>query len=278
MLSTLWRRLRYIATSGLRRRLRDFALRDTRPDAFAGREQLARRQVFVVREDLARRYLAGSGIEIGALAFPLRMPPGVKVRYVDYLPREDLIQVNRKTLAFANLDPRGIPEIDVVDDAARLARFADGSVDFVVANHVIEHMEDPIDALGHMLRVIRLGGILFLAVPDARHTYDAARSRTTIEHVLRDHRDGPHVSRDAHYEEWARILDGVPDVGVGERVAEFASEDARHHFHVWELEGFLALLDAIELPCRLELAQLNAPEFELILRKSAPHGAGRSAD
>lgn len=274
MLSKLWRRLRYIATSGLRRRFRDLALRDTRPQAFAGSERRARRAVFVLREDLARRYLAGSGIEIGALAFPLRMPPGVRVRYVDYLPREDLVRVNRSTLAFANLDPGAIPPVDVVDDAGRLAAFADGSVDFVVANHVIEHMEDAIDALAHMLRVIRAGGILFLAVPDARHTYDAARERTSVEHLLRDHREGPQHSREAHYEEWARILDGMPAERVAERVAEFAREDARHHFHVWELEGFIALLAAVELPCRLELAQLNPPEFEIILRKSAPERPG----
>jgi predicted SAM-dependent methyltransferase len=274
MLSTLWRRLRYIATSGLRRRFRDFALRDTRPDAFIGREKLAWREVFVLREDLARRYLTGSGIEIGALTFPLRVPPRVKVRYVDYLPRQDLVRINQGWLGFHGIDPGAIPKVDVVDDAGRLAKFPDESVDFVVANHVLEHTEDPIDALAHMLRVIRVGGILFVAVPDARHTYDAPRSRTTIEHVLRDHRDGPHTSRQGHYEEWARILEGKPEGLVAERTAEFAREDARLHFHVWELEGFLTLLAAIELPCELELAQVNGFEFEVILRKIAPGGGG----
>jgi predicted SAM-dependent methyltransferase len=267
MLSKPWRRLRYLATSGVRRRFRDFALRDIRPGAFAGRERLARREVFVVREDLARRYLIGEGIEIGALALPLRMPPGATVSYVDHLPREDLLRVNRATLAVANLDPDAITPVDVVDDAGTLATFADGSVDFVVANHVLEHMEDPIDALGHMLRVIAAGGILFLTVPDARHTYDAPRPRTTVEHLLRDHREGPQHSRHEHYEEWARIVDGTPAERLAERVAQFAREDARHHFHVWELEGFLALLAAVELPCRLELAQVNGPEFAVILRK-----------
>jgi SAM-dependent methyltransferase len=270
MLRKFWRRLHYIATSGVRRRLRDLALRDTRPGAFAGRERLARREVFVLREDLARRYLSGDGIEIGALAFPLRVPRGVNVRYVDYLPRDELVEVNRKTLRFANVDAGAIGPVDVVDDGGRLAKFPDGSLDFVVANHVVEHMEDPIDALEHMLRVLRDGGILFLAVPDARHTYDAARPRTTVEHLRRDHRDGPARSRHEHYEEWARVLDGTPDEHVGERVAEFAREDARHHFHVWELEGFLEMLNEIALPCRLELAQANDPEFEVILRKFAP--------
>ena len=31
------------------------------------------------------RFLRGTGIEIGALDFPLRVPPGAQVSYVDYL-------------------------------------------------------------------------------------------------------------------------------------------------------------------------------------------------
>jgi predicted SAM-dependent methyltransferase len=263
-----WSRLRYIATSGLRRRLRDFALRDTRPGALAGSERLLRREVLVLREDLARRYLEGSGIEIGPLAHPLRLPPGVSVRYVDHLPREELVRLNAEMLAGARVQIDAIPRVDVVDDGATLASFEDACVDFVVANHVLEHFEDPIGALRNMLRVIRPGGILLLALPDARHTHDAARPRTSVEHLLRDHHEGPRSSRREHYEEWARIVESTPEAQVAQRVAEFEREDARHHFHVWELEGFLALLHALELPCALELAHRNGPEFDVVLRRS----------
>jgi hypothetical protein len=57
--------------TGARRRLRDLVLRRGSDDRF------------VAREDLARRYLRGGGIEIGALTWPLRVPPGTRVRYVD---------------------------------------------------------------------------------------------------------------------------------------------------------------------------------------------------
>jgi len=229
--------------------------------------------MFVAREDLARRYLRGSGIEIGALAFPLRVPPGVRVRRVDRLDRAGLIAANRRTFEFADVDPGGVPEVDVIDDGAVLSRFADGSLDFVIANHVLEHIEDPLAALGHWLRVIREDGVLFISLPDAARSYDAPRPRTSVEHVLRDHRDGPECSRREHYEEWARILDAIPPERVGERVEEFAREDARHHFHVWELEGFLELLAALALPCELELAQRSGQEFTVILRKRSPDRA-----
>ena len=47
-----------------------------------------------MREDLARRYLAGNGIEIGASFWPLRVPPGAAVRYVDYVDRQTLVADN----------------------------------------------------------------------------------------------------------------------------------------------------------------------------------------
>jgi predicted SAM-dependent methyltransferase len=223
----------------------------------------------VVREDLARRYLSGSGIEIGPMTTPLRVPPGVRVRYVDRHDRAELLRLEGDNLRRVGLDPSLIPGIDVVDDADHLAAFADESLDFAIANHVVEHVEDPIHTLGQLLRVIRPGGVLYLTLPDARHWFDAARERTTVEHLLRDHEDGPAGSRRAHYEEWARVIEGVPPEGVAARIAEFEADDARHHFHVWELEGFLRLLLAASLPCEIVHAQTYVKEFAVILRKSA---------
>lgn len=255
MLKTVQARWRYIWKSGLKRRLRDIALRADQDD------------LFVAREDLARRYLTGDGVEIGALSFPLRAPPQTRVRYVDYMPRADLIRVNADTFTEARVDPASVPDVDVVDDAQTLSKFTDNSLGFVVANHVLEHMEDPIATLESFLRVLRPGGILFLTVPDARYTFDAARRRTTVEHLLRDHDEGPIVSRRDHYEEWARFNEELPEDRVPARADEFAVLDARHHFHVWELEGFLAFLYDVDLPCRLEHASVNQHEFAVVVRK-----------
>jgi SAM-dependent methyltransferase len=255
-LARLRTRLAYVARTGIRRRLRDLALREGADDRF------------VAREDLARRYLRGDGIEIGPLAFPLRVPGNVRVRYVDRFDRRRLIDDNRDMLAAAGIDPEGIPATDVIDDGAALSTFADASLDFVIANHVLEHIEDPIATLGHWLRMLRPGGVLFLTLPDARHTFDAGRPRTTVEHVVRDHREGPDVSRREHYEEWARFNEGLSsEEQVAARIEQFAATDARHHFHVWELPGFLELLSSVPLPADLLVAQLCGEEFSVILRR-----------
>jgi SAM-dependent methyltransferase len=155
----------------------------------------------------------------------------------------------RETYSGTLREGRPLVAPDVVDDGARLASFAEASLDFVVANHVLEHVEDPIDALEHQLRVLRPGGVLYLTLPDARHSFDAARPRTTVEHLLRDHREGAQMSRRGHYEECARLIEGHP------------------HFHVWEPVTFAGFLAAVELPFSLELLQASVEEFLVILRK-----------
>ena len=68
-----------------------------------------------------------------------------------------------------------------MDDAERLASLGDASQDFVVANHFLEHTEDPIGTMENVLRVIKPGGIAYLAVPDKRFTFDVSRDVTQIE-------------------------------------------------------------------------------------------------
>jgi SAM-dependent methyltransferase len=215
------------------------------------------------RADLARRYLNGQGIEIGALHRPVRAPRGARVRHVDVMTREELLATYSPEVYG---DPRWVVETDVVDDCVRLSGFADGSLDFVIANHTLEHVEDPVAALESLVRVVRPGGVVFLALPDARCTFDAARPRTTLEHVLADHREGPERSREAHYREWAAV-ECLAEDRAAERMAEFRAEGARHHFHVWELDGFLDLLHNLSLPVTLELAETHPEEFVVILQR-----------
>jgi predicted SAM-dependent methyltransferase len=237
----------------IRRLLRRIALRPGRVAEVEGR-----------RDELAIRYLHGDGIEIGALIHPLWVPPGVRVRYVDNLGGEELLDAAGEV--YPNLD--GAVDVDVIDDANVLAKFADESLDFVIANHVLEHLEDPATALGHWVRVLRSGGVLMVTLPDPRHSFDGPRERTAVEHVLRDQREGPEISRQEHLSEYARVIDGIiGDEGVSTRTTELDNQRWSIHFHVWELEGFLQLLLAMELPARLELAQAVAPEFTVILRK-----------
>jgi SAM-dependent methyltransferase len=215
------------------------------------------------RGALTERYLRGSGIEIGALHQPLQLPPGTEVRYVDRMTVEELRSHYPELSGFEFVAP------DIVDDGEQLRSFASESLDFVIANHFLEHTEDPIATLGNHLRVLKPDGILFLALPDKRATFDRDRPVTDLEHLIRDHQEGPEWSRRLHFEEWARLVDKVEDPsGHAERLLDSGYSI---HFHVWTPSSFLGFLsycgEELSLPFELEAFQRDTHEFVAVLRK-----------
>lgn len=185
---------------------------------------------------LARRYVSGHGLELGALHAPMRLPPAATVRYVDRLPVEKLREV------YPELAGERFVPVDVVDDAETLLTVPPASQRFVAASHLLEHCEDPISAVHVWLRVLEPGGFLLLAVPDGRFTFDRRRPVTPLAHVERDRAEGPAVSRLAHYAEWVALVDGCPEAEVEARA--LALMEARHsiHFHVWDAPALAAFL------------------------------------
>lgn len=114
------------------------------------------------RESIANAYLVGNGIEIGPLHNPLRVPPQARVQYVDRMPvaqlREQYPELHRDRLVSA----------DIIDDGERLESVQDASQDFVIANHFLEHCQNPIETISNMLRVLKPGGVLYICIPDKR--------------------------------------------------------------------------------------------------------------
>jgi SAM-dependent methyltransferase len=118
------------------------------------RRMLGRPDIHVLRWELARRYIRGAGIEVGGLNQPLPVPVGVSVTYVD---RASVHELNAY---HPNLS--SIKSPDIVADFELLDPIPAGSQDFLIANHVLEHVENPIAALVAVRRVLRTGGIAFL--------------------------------------------------------------------------------------------------------------------
>ena len=157
------------------------------------------------RKTLASIYLHGNGIEVGALQFPLKLPRSAKVRYVDRLTIPDL----RKH--YPELESYKLAKVDILDDGETLGTIGDATLDFVVANHFLEHCENPIKAVTNFLRVLREGGILFLAIPDKRYTFDRKREVTSFHHLFRDYEEGPQSSRNEHFKDWVTNVEGLKD-------------------------------------------------------------------
>jgi SAM-dependent methyltransferase len=215
---------------------------------------------------LAATYVRGAGIEIGALDRPLPLPRRARVTYVDRLWVPGLRQ------AHLELAERKLAEVKIVDDIERLERIPDSSQDFVIANRVLEHCEDTLGALRNYHRVLKTGGIAYLASCDCRSTFNRARVPTPLPHVILDHEQGPEWSRALHWEEHTRLVNGVHECDqVAEQVGHLIRLGYDLHYHVWTEKE---LLELVAYACRrfsfrLECFRATKDDIIAILRKTA---------
>jgi SAM-dependent methyltransferase len=230
------------------------------------------------RQRFAESFLLGQGIEIGALNNPLRVPEHVKVRYVDRHDHDGLREHYPELKDF-NLVP-----VDIVDDGEKLSTLAGASEDFIVANHFLEHCEDPLGTLANHLRVVRVGGVIYMAVPDKNHTFDKDREITPLDHLIHDHENGPLVSRYQHFWEWVvhvephfgRYGADTPSDIVEARTAELMAQSYSIHFHCWTVVEILEMLNyarsTMKLPFDIEFVAERDHEIIFVLRRTASDG------
>lgn len=137
-------------------------------------------------------YLDGlKGIEIGASA---HNDYGLDALNVDRYDSMDTVYKEEEWALCGQMRP-----VDVVAPGDALP-FADGSVDYVFASHVIEHFPDPIRALQEWLRVARR--YVVLVVPHRDRTFDRDRPVTPVDELVRRHEQGFSSEEDEHWSVW----------------------------------------------------------------------------
>ncbi|MBA4372477.1 MAG: hypothetical protein C0402_06400 [Thermodesulfovibrio sp.] len=216
------------------------------------------------RHEFSRKYIRGNGIEIGAHHAPLQVEENTIVRYVDILSAEE------NNLRFPEL--KSVP-IDILDDGEYLSAIEDESIDFIIANHFLEHCQNPLGTLRTHLSKLRPGGIIYYAVPNKDYTFDKTRPLTSFEHLVRDDKESPAVSRLMHYAEWIEFVENNHrQEEIMTRAKKLETADLRIHFHVWDrkgLEGFVA--DArsyLDNQFLLECIHENGIECIIVLSKT----------
>ena len=190
---------------------------------------------YAVRLHLAHRFLRGDGIEVGAKSSPLFKKASFAafarscahpftLRLVDEMSTEDLVRKYQGPSDKHRLWVNGIREypVDVVDNIETLATFEDESLDFVIANHVLEHVRDFLGTLATIERALRVGGVVFFALPDRRfNAEDLQRATTPAAHHLDSFRDATRLVHD-HEGEVAGFATNRP-VDLGEAAKVLAS-------------------------------------------------------
>lgn len=229
------------------------------------RELLRHRQLGAAR-------VTGRGLEIGALHYPLALPPDAAVEYLDVEDSERLGEAFPELAA----DPLVAPHHhgDIV--RATVPAITGRRFDFVIMNHVLEHVANPIQALANAWEGLVAGGDLVLAVPDKHFTFDRGRALTTWDHLVGEYFRGVTEVEPDHYVDFLAAT--LPEV--------FADRDAfaaalaravrrREHVHVWDSASFRAFWDRavrlLGLDARIvyeSTAATNHFEYFAVIRKA----------
>ena len=221
------------------------------------------------RQSLSDIFLIGNGIEIGTMHNPLPVRKEMaRVKYVDRMSVADLRQ------QYPELKDKPLVNVDYIADGELLEVIKDNSQDFVIANHFIEHCQNPILAIENMVRVLKPDGVVFMAVPDRRYTFDKPRAITPVSHLLDDYYRGPLFSKEEHFMEWVRCFhQDKADADVRAEVRRLLDIDYSIHYHVWEksdMDELLAYLTnklQFNFEVEVSLRDKNTIENLYILRK-----------
>ncbi len=198
---------------------------------------------------LAKKYLENlHGVEIGASTQnSFRLKRSINVDFSD--EQGGLWQAKSCPPAVVNIVANG-------DDLP----FKDGTLDYVLSSHVIEHFFDPVKALREWHRVIKPGGYIYIVAPHRDRTFDSQREVTPVAELL-DRSTGkigianyawPHdkdAAEKAGREKLGPSYQLMPHLLVRDKSAthldkgwKYYDQDDHHHWSVWRTGDFVELV------------------------------------
>lgn len=213
--------------------IRQFKIAGPAPLTWSHADRIAppRTSASLLRE-IATSRLTGSGIEFGAGTMPVAVPLSCKVSFADFLPETEL-----RARAYS-AQGNDFVELSYITGMEQMNGIADGSLDFIIAAHVIEHTRNPLRAVENAYRKLKKGGNLVLFVPDMRLTFDKLREITPLEHLIADY-ENPSSERDVlHYVEFFSRAFITPIESLYQRVRDAIATNHDLHFHTWTYESF----------------------------------------
>jgi hypothetical protein len=131
--------------------------------------------------------LAGGGLELGPLDKPLLSKKRTNVLYVDHASKKDLLSKYAGTPEEI-IAAHQIPETDIIWPGGELVAVCPpgSQFDYCVASHAIEHVPDMVGWIRGICRVLKVGGMLNLAVPDKTRSFDRLRRLTSTSEFVSD--------------------------------------------------------------------------------------------
>ncbi len=178
------------------------------------------------------------------------------------------------------------PGNQIICEAAELQTVKDSAYECVLASHCLEHVANPLRALGAWKRVLRRDGFLLLVLPHKDGTFDWKRPTTSLAHMIEDNRNGITEEDLTHVPEILALHDLEKDKAAGSkdsferRCMQNYFNRAIHH-HVFDTATAIALMDhaAFKImrvdtsnPCHIVILARRhggAPDNAAFLRRTA---------
>lgn len=227
---------------------------------------------FKSRSELTK-YLSGSGIEIGALQIPLDIKNS-NIKSVKYVDRFDNDTLRKHYPELAGLN---LVRPDIIDNGEELQSLGNETLDFIIANHFIEHTQNPIGTILNWYSKLKVGGYIFIAVPDKNKTFDKDREITSLKHLIDDNKCSKSILKIKnfnHFYEWVRFVQKKDGEELENSYNKLVSIDYSIHFHVFDFSSFVKMLNYISnnLKTNLKIVDYSnteekSNEFILILKK-----------
>jgi hypothetical protein len=244
------------------------------------------------RRDFLHRNLIDSfwsTLEIGALNTPTIRPGECDTHFLDWFHTGEL---KAKHADNPKIDPADLVEVDYVVKSRDFASEIAEPVDLLIANHVLEHVPDPIHWLAQAAKCVTDDGRLFLSFPDRRYTFDYfRRENDAIDMLVANHEErlvasAEDVARHLYYYTDITHLDiweSGPPVSFRPRMTlesalQQAGELSREYtdVHCWVFTGdsFIRTFEALRASRHVSWAidkwepvQPGQNEMRLLLRK-----------
>lgn len=153
-----------------------------------------------------------------------------------------------------------------ISEASDLSQIPDSKYDFVISSNCLEHVANPLKAIEEWVRVVKKGGLLFVALPNQEHNFDHKRPITQFSHLLSDYQNNIDEDDLTHLDEILKLHDLKMDKPAG-NLAQFKErslnnfENRALHHHVYDV----TLLKEIFNHFNLEILQTNKGLDHIIL-------------
>lgn len=200
------------------------------------------------RTDFAEKYLIGIGVEFGALHNPLITCKQSKVVYVDRFSKKELLKKFPELKSHAD----SIVSTDIIlnIDDGDFSQLTKQKFDFFIANHVIEHLINPMRFLEKIHEVMSPNSILYLSIPNKEFTFDKHRKLTTNDHLWKEYQKKINELSDEHLNDFLLNItkdhieprrkakmyfknDKLPFIGLRKRRIYKLHRERSIHVHVW---------------------------------------------